>query len=543
AGITVIGNEFMEAQIDFVEVHDTFMADAFYFENIHVDMSNCDIYDIDGSAIQFSGIDNTFEAYYNLSIIDTNIYNCSEDGIAVWGDDHYGIFMIDVYNVDIWNISEDALWMLIGESGGNNANGSLFGTFDQMNIRDIGDMAVYMSTLYTRAGDSNWSNWFNCTFTNMTFENIKNTGMYVQLVYSTVYYHLVVDNSEFRNISLEPTFQRIGAIWWWFQGGGGETSMYVANTLFKNCNPQAFEVWDYGGNDFHFYNCEFTGMTQAGAYLGVKSSASQSPTVFEECSFHDADAKAVNSYFDYRGKGTPVMILNCTVWNLTDIAFAADGSSYTAGYGFNISGSDIHDIGDLAVDVYGYYNEGSLTLHIVNTTIARTTGVRIQLGQDSYQSGASLNVIVHNTSITESRGTALTVSGNTYYNPCRLYFQILNSTIDGALGDGINVKTEISGTSSYYKPRWDSSVFIINVTVNEVNGIGIALQAGSSTLPGTREFAMNETTIYGAQRGLFNVGYNGDLYYCDIQNTLKEDIFAIDARLDLFYCSFTNINE
>jgi hypothetical protein len=33
------------------------------------------------------------------------------------------------------------------------------------------------------------------------------------------------------------------------------------------------------------------------------------------------------------------------------------------------------------------------------------------------------------------------------------------------------------------------------------------------------------------------------MYYCDIQNTLKEDIFAIDARLDLWYCTFQNINE
>lgn len=543
AGITVIGNEHMEAQVDFVDVHDTWMADAFYFENVHVDMSNCEIYDVEGTAIQFNGIQNTFEAYYNLSIIDTNIYNCSEDAVGVLGDDHYGVFMVDMYNVDIWNISEDALWFLIGASGGNSANGSFFGTFDQMEIRDIGDMAVYMSALYTQMGDSNLSNWFNCTFTNMTVENIKNTGMYVQMVYSTVHYHLVVEDAEFHNISTDPTFQRLGAIWWWFQGGGGETSLYVADTLFDWCNPHAFEVWDYGGNDFYFYNCEFTNMTTAGAHLGVKGSASQSPTVFENCSFHDAEAKAVNTYLDYRGSGSPVMVLNCTVFNLTEAAFAADGSSYTQGYGFNISGSDIHDIGDLAVDIYGYYTEGTLTLDLVNTTVTRTGGVRVQLGQDSYQSGASVSVIVHNTTITDTAGSALVISGNSYYNPCRLYFQMLNSTIDVALGDGINVKTEISGTSSYYKPRWDSSVSIMNVTVSDVNGIAIALQAGASTLPGSREFAMNDTTILDAQRGLFDVGYNGDLHNCDIQGTLKEDIFAIDARLDLFYCTFANINE
>jgi hypothetical protein len=544
AGITMIGTEFMKAQVDFVEVHDTWMCGAFFFENVGmVDMSNCEIYDIEGTGVIFYGDTTIFDTWYNLSIIDTNIYNCEEDGLGVYGVDHAGIFGVDVYNTDIWNISEDAIFMLLGGSGGDNGNGSLFASYDLMDIYDVGDMAIYMSTLYTKAGDGNMSNIFNATFTNMTITDIKNTGMYVQLVYSTVDYSLVIDNVVFTNISLDPTFQRIGAIWWWFQQSQGSTQMYVANTIFKNCNPSAFEVWDYGGNDFHFYECEFTGMTQTAAQLSVRSSASQSPTMFENCSFHDADASGINSYLEYRANGIPVIVSNCTFYNLTYAAMQTDSTSYAGGQGFNISGSDIHDIDGMAVDVYGYYTEGGLTLHLRNSTVTRTGGVRIELGQDSYQAGAHMDVIIINSSVDWSSGTAVGVFGNSYYNPCRVFFQFINSTVTEALGDGIAIKTEISGTSSYYKPKWDASVTILNATITDVDGIGISMQSGSSTLPGDRDFKMNYTTVYGAQRGLFNVGFSGSVYYCDIQNTLKEDVFVIDARLDLWYCSFVNINE
>jgi hypothetical protein len=194
------------------------------------------------------------------------------------------------------------------------------------------------------------------------------------------------------------------------------------------------------------------------------------------------------------------------------------------------------------VDVYGYYTEGGMSLHVVDSTVTRTGGLRIELGQDAYSAGASMDVVVINTTITDTTGTAIGVYGAAYYNPCRVYLMVVNTTINEADADGVAIKTDVTGTSTSYHPRWDASVHLLNVTVTDVGAIGISLQAGG-TGSGTRDFEMNYTTVHNAQRGMFNVGFSGRLWYCDIQGTLKEDIIVIDARLDLFYNKFQNIND
>jgi len=544
AGITVIGNEFMTVKVDFVEVRDTRMAAAMYFENVQVEMSNCEIHDIEGTAVTFAGVRNTFYANYNLSIIDTEIYNVEGQGLGVRGTRHAGIFNVDLYTVDIWNITEDGIFMLLGSTVGDGGNGTMFATYDHVNVWDVGDMAVYMSSLYQVAGDGNLSNVFNVTFTNSTFSDSVNTGMYVQMVSSVVEFSLVLKHIVFTNISLNPTFQRVGAIWWWYQPGSGGTSLWAEDVYFGRINPYCFEVWDYGSSDFYFKDCEFTRFVQGAVYQTVRSNANGSPTSFEDCIFHDADAEGISVYMEYRGSGVPVQVTRCEIWNLTYAALVGDSSSYGKNYGFNVTDSWIHDIDSEAVDLYAYYVEGTLTLHLENTTVERTGGVRMELSQDSYQSGTTLDFMAINCSITDTKGSAISIYGSSYYNPCRANAIIINSTIDEATGDGISIKTEVSGTSSYYKPRWDANVKIINVDITNVDAIAISMvSSGGSSMPGTREFEINYTTVHDAQRGLFDVGYSGALWYCDIQGTLKEDIFAIDSRLDLWYCNFQDIND
>ena len=547
AGITVLGNEHMTAQIDFVKVYETWMTSAMHFENVQVDMSNCEIYDIEGSGVTFTTVDSTFETWYNLTLIDTNIYNCDGDGLGILGTDHNGIMGVDVYNVDIWNVTDDAIWLLLGGTTGDNGNGSLFANFDLMEVYDIGDMAVYLSTLYTVTGDSlNWSNKFNATFTNTTFTDIENTGMYVQHVYGSVDFNLQLDNVAFTNISLEGTFTRLGGIWWWFQLTQGQGSLYAKNVVFKRCNPAAFETWDYGGCNFEFVNCEFTEMTQAGALLSVKNSASQSPSVFENCTFHTADARGIDTFLETYAAGTPVHVFNCTFHNLSYVALSADASNYADGHGFNITGSEIRDIGAQAVYAYGYYLEGSITLHMINTTVTRTGGLRVEIGQDSYSAGGSMDVIVINTTIEDTIGTAISLYGGAFYNPCRIFFQLINSTITDALADGVSVKTDLTGTYVGYKPRWDCTVTILNTDITNVNGIAISLQAARSSIygnPGKRELTINDTTIYGAQRGLFIGGYTGKMWNCAVANTLKEDVYVLDGRIDMYYCDYNIIND
>jgi hypothetical protein len=546
AGITVIGNEDVKAQMDFVKVYESHNADGIYFENVQVDMSNSEIHDIEGNGVTFSTLDSTFEVWYNLTVIDTVIYNCDGDGLGIHGVNHNGIIGANVYNIEIWNVSDDAIWLLLGGTTGDNGNGSLFADFDLVDAWDIGDMAVYLSTLHTVTGTSaNWSNMFNATFTNSTFNNIVNTGMYVQLVYSTVDFNLHLDTVTFTNISLEPTFQRVGGIWWWFQLSQGRSTLYAENVVFKWCNPAAFETWDYGGCEYTFVNCDFSRMDQAAALLTVKGASSQSPSTFENCTFHDSDSVGIDTFLESSSSGTAVQVSNCTFHNLSYPALNAEGSSYADGHGFNVTNTNIRDIGSYGIYLYGYYLEGSLSLHMHNSTILRTAGLRVEMGQDSPNAGGSLDVMITNCTFLESAGTGVSLYGAAGYQPCRVYFTMMNSSVYDTLGDGVSVRSDILSTSRG-NPRWDATVTIINCDVEDAGGIGISLLSSRSSSfgnPGTRKFVINETEIYGGQRGIFTGGYVGKMYYCAVQSTLKEDVFVTDGRIDMYYCDYQVISD
>ena len=110
------------------------------------------------------------------------------------------------------------------------------------------------------------------------------------------------------------------------------------------------------------------------------------------------------------------------------------------------------------------------------------------------------------------------------------------------------IKSEDTGTKGsggYYKPKWDATVTIIGTTVSDVGGIGLALQsAGGSNLVATkRDATINYTDIRSAQRGVFLYGFKAMMYYCTVQNTVKEDVFVLDGRLDMHYCTFAGITE
>jgi hypothetical protein len=507
AGITVLGDDTVKAQMDFVKVYESRKADGIYFENVQVDMSNSEIYDIEGSGVTFSTQDSLFEVWYNLTLIDTEIYNCDGDGLGIHGVNHNGIISANVYNLDVWNVTDDAIWLLLGGTTGDNGNGSLFANFDLVDAWDIEDMAVYLSTLYTVTGTSaNWSNVFNVTFTNSTFTDIVNTGMYVQLVYSTVDFNLFLDTVTFTNISLEPTFQRVGGIWWWFQLSQGQSSLYAENVVFKRCSPAAFETWDYGGCNYEFVNCDFSQMDQAAALLTVKGGSSQSQSTFENCTFHNSDSVGIDTFMESSSSGTIVQVSNCTFHNLSYPALNAEGSSYADGHGFNVTNSNIRDVGSYAIYLYGYYLEGSMTLHMHNSSVLRTAGIRIEIGQDSPNAGGNMDVIITNSTILESAGTGISLYGSAGYNSCRVFFMLTNSTIHDTLGDGVSVRSDILGTGRG-NPRWDAQAIINNCDIEDAGGIGISLLSSRSSSfgnPGTRKFVINDTEIYGGQRGIFN---------------------------------------
>lgn len=543
AGISVIGTKEVTAKLDFVTVKNTMSADALFFENCQVDMSNCEINNTQGG-ITYSARDTEDYEWYGVSIIDTVITDIEGQGIGVTGTQHHGFITVDVYNTDIWNVTEDGLYFLLGTTTGGNGNGSLWVTIDLVNLWDIGDMAMYYSSLYQQTGMHNMSSVFNATITNSTFKDVFNTGTYVQMVSTVVYFNMIMENVAFEDISLDGSFDRLGGIWWWYQSSSGGTTLSVSNSSFTRCNPAGYQIWDYGGNDIHFYNTEFIESVQAGALVEWKS-GSQSPHLFEECTFKDIDGNGIDNPLANMnaGSGNPIHVYNSTFTNLTGTALVLDSQYYGKNMGFNVSGCTFTNIEGLAADLYAYYQQGTMMFHAVNTTFTNTGGVMMVLGYDYPSQTSTLDMIFDNCTFKDIIGTAVTMSGSSYYASDSANFMFVDSTIDGATGDGISVRLEVTGTSTYYKPKWDGQVYINNTVINNVGGIGISLSAGTGSAPGKRDLTINYTTIHTAQRGIFDIGFHGALWYCDIKNTLKEDIFSIDAMLSAYYCDFTQITD
>jgi len=545
-GISVIGNKDVTAQLDFVKVTQTRMADAIYLENVQLNMSNCEINGTQGSGVIYHAIETTALEWYNITIIDTDIMNIDGQGFGVRGTTHHGLINVDIYNTNIWNTSEEGTFILLGYTTGGDGTGSVWVSYDQMNIWDVGDQGMYFSSLYQVAGAHNSSNIFNATITNSTIKDVTNTGTYVQMVTTVVYFNMIMENVEFENISLDPNFDRLGGIWWWFDRSQGGTTLYVGNTTFTRCNYAGFESWDYGSNDFYFYNVTFTGSTSAGAIITKKlGTGNLSPYVFQKCTFRDSNGKGIDSRMEQMNQGSaqPVYVRNCTFENLTMTALALDSTYYGKNMGYNVSDSTFINIGSYAVDLNGMYQQGLLLFHAVNTTFTNTGGVQMIMGYDYINGASTLDMLFKNCSFKNIAGTAVLLSGSSYYSPDKVYFRFEDSTIDTASQDGISVQVAVTGTSTFYQPKWDGYVFINNSIINDLGGIGISLSAGSGSSSGKREMTINNTVIHTAQRGLFNIGFHGEMWNCDIKNILKEDIFSIGAKLQAHYCDFTQITE
>ncbi|MCK4969894.1 MAG: hypothetical protein KAS77_05185, partial [Thermoplasmata archaeon] len=506
-GITVIGNKNVTAQLDFVTVKNTRMADALWFENCQVNMSNCEVNTTGGDGVTLSLISSEAAQWYNMTVIDTEISNIDGQGLGVVGLHHFGFVNLTVFQTDIWNTTGDGIYLRFGTGTGGDGNGSIWATFDHINVYDIGDMGFYMSSIYQVTGMHNMSNYFNVTVINATFKDIKNTGTYCQWYFTQVNAHLVMEDVHYENVAMEdPTFDRLSGIWWWFYNSGGDNSVYVGNSSFIKCNPAGFESWDYGGSGISFYNVEFTQCKQAGVLILYKSTGNQSPWSFEECTFHDITGNGIDNPMEtmFSGSGNPVRVINSTFLNLTGSALRADSVYYANNIGYNVSGSTFTNIDGLVIDIYSYYAKGAIFLHVVNSTFKNTGGVEIELNRDYSQHGGAIDAIFINVSFEDISGTAVSVIGYSYYTAQRLNVQFINSTVERASSDGLRVWVEVLATSSYYKPTWDGQVTILNSTFQTIGGIGISLSAGSANAPGTRVLTINYTTIHTAQRGIFN---------------------------------------
>ncbi len=532
---------------EFAEIHDNWMGDMLFFKNSQVKIANSDIHDSSEDAIRIFVGDNEFNASYNCSIQDSEVYNSGVNCVVLSAWTNYGNAFLNAYNTKVHDSEADAFTIDVGDhTGSDNGNGSVFVSLDHVEIYNVGDQAMYTSSLYQVQG-SPGQNMYNITLNNCTIYEVTNTGFYVQLYGTVCNYNLALYDTTFTDISVTPSFDRVGAIWWWFYSSSGTSNLEAVNCIFDHCNPPMY-IWDYGSCNFHFVGCEFKNNIQDCLFDQIQSGASQSAMHVESCNFHDNEGYGIRTEVIYmwQGGGAPITVVNSTFSRngLPSLAVTTVGYEYASNVGFYVEGCLIEHQTAYAISVSAYYPQGPLVAHLNNTRINDTAGIYVGFNYGyGWQSQPTCDVMLVNSSVENTTGTAVLLKAIVSYYSAKTNLIMLNSTVSVAGGDGVAILMDRADQYGKGTGNFDSSVVISNTTIENVNGIGLTMMVGDATELGKRTFVFDHSLVFGAQRGVFNMGFLGDMYYSEIKNTLKEDIYQIGAKSTLYYCKFSNINE
>jgi len=533
--------------LEFVKIYENWMGDMLFFKNSQVKITNSVIRDGAEDMIRIFVGDNEFNKTYGCVIMDSMVYNSSLSAIILSAWTNYGNAALDVFNTKVHDTGADAFAIDVGDhSSSDNGNGSVYVSLDHVEIYNVGDQAVYTSSLYQVQGVA-FQNMYNVTLNNCSIHDVTNTGFYVQLYYTVIDYNLHIYDTAFKNISTKPSFDRVGAIFWWFYYSTGSADLVSINNTFDWCNPPVY-IWDYGSSTLFFKGCEFMRNIQDCIFDNVQSGASQAGVTVESCSFHDNEGYAIRTEIVYmwQGGGSPITVVNSTFARngMPSLAVTTVGYEYSQNVGFLVDGCVIEHQTSYAISVSCYYPQGPLIAHLNNTRINDTAGVYVGFSYGyGWQSQPTCDVMLINSSIENSTGTALLIKAIVSYYSAKTQLIMINSSIYKAAGDGVSILMDRADQYGKGTGNFDSTIIITNSSIQEVNGIGLTMMVGDTAEAGKRAFTIDHLLIFGAQRGIFNMGFLGDLSYCEIKNTLKEDVLQIGSKAMMYYCKFSNINE
>jgi len=535
-----------DVTLEFLTFLNNRAGNGLYTHNCNVTVANSLFSDIKVDGIYLFVGDNEWNVSYNATIQDTEIMNTTDDGISLQAYTNYGNARLNMFNTKVHDTKGGGVIIDVGDhSSSDYGNGSVFVELESCAIYNIADMGMYTSSLYQVAGTAG-QNMYNVSLLNCTMTNVTNTGIYVQIVYSAANYNLKIFNTKFTDISIKPAFDRIGAIWWWYQLTSGTGSLNVTRSNFTHCNPAGFFCWDYGACNFRFQDTEFTRNIMDGIFDQVKSSATQSPIFVDNCTFHDNEGYGIRSDVEYQYTGgcQPVMVSNSTFLRNGNAALAVTSASYeySSNSGFNVTNTLIKDHQSLAIKINPSQPQGAVILHMENCTVLNTGGIYVGCeGSYGYNGQPYIDCLIINSTITNSTSTALTVRCSSQYYGIRGGLVFYNSTITKAAGEGIRYTLsqmyDYSGGGGV-----EGSVDIRNSTVQNVNGIALSVTL-STTAQGKRTLYIANSSFYDGQRGLFSVGFGGEMWYGEVKGMLKEDVYLIGGKVDLHYVKFTLIAD
>jgi hypothetical protein len=537
-----------DVTVEFVEFSKNREGNGLYTHNCALAVANSKFSEVKQDAIYIFVGDNGFNVSYNATIQDTEIFNTTDDGVTLAAYTNYGNAYLKMFNVKVHDTKSSGIVIDVGDhSTGDNGNGSVFVELEGVAIYNIADMALYTSSLYQVVGVSG-QNMYNVSLLNSTVTNVTNTGIYVQILQSAANYNLRIYNTKFTDISIKPAFDRIGAVWWWYQYNSGSGTLNVTKSNFTHCNPAAFFGWDYGSCTMMFQDSDFTQNIQDAIFDQVKSGGQQSPIYVENCTFHDNEGYGIRSDVEYQWSGScvPIVVTNSTFLRNGNSALAVTSQSYdySSNSGFNVTNCLIAHHQNLAVSVNPDGPQGAVVLHMVNCTVFDTAGIFVGCSQAyGWQSTPFVDALFINTTIENSTSTALSVKAMSQYYGIKGGLVFYNSTIRKAGGEGIRFVVGQMYDYSWATGGVEGFLDIRNSTIEGCGGIALSMTSTSITSKGDRDFYIANTTFYDAQRGVFSVGFGGEMWYGEVKGMLKEDIYIIGAKANLYYVKFSLIAD
>jgi len=551
------------AELIYVEMDHTDAFYGIYTFNSDINISNSVFNDTTGTIGYFYVNSDVVDATFNVTILETEFVGAGGDGLHLASYYNNGVVTFDLYDVEIHDIALIGIFHEDGEKtygqGSPMGYGSVLCTLEQVEIYDIGDQGLALLSDNKASGPSHLG-FYNITMIDCHVHDIVNTGIYWIRYYSIVKTNLVIEGCVFEDIAMEPTWNRLSAVFAWRYGSvsGGYDLLYMGNTTFRRCNPGGLWFWDHGQGTygvggipryFHIYNCVFTECTQA-AILRVMDEGGQTGYfIVENCSFYDnlghgilIDNAVRPDLSSVYGMTLPHSKMD--VWNTTFINHGKSTLAVTSNcvdqvqeIGYFLKNCLIDHSDGFAVEIRPNNPKGVIYLHMNETRINDTMGVFL-FYDNEVATTAGFDVRIHNCSIENSTLTALYVRAQGPQAP-EAKVLIEDTVIRMSGRDGISVHVGPVGTAQ----QVSGFVQVHRVTIEEVDGVGIRVTNDRRDVLGTRFFYINDTTIWTAQQGVVVMGFPGEMWNTVVKDILLEDMRVTYTTVNVWYCEFTTIDD
>ncbi|MCK4970264.1 MAG: hypothetical protein KAS77_07050, partial [Thermoplasmata archaeon] len=202
------------AELSYVTLHNVHAVNGLYSFNSDVNISNSEFYDIDGTAAYFFVESDVPDKEFSVHIVESDFHDVDR-GPHLNSFYNNGNVVFNCYIVKVYNIAESGLRLEDGEKGYSTDRPAGYGSvhiiLDDLEVYNIGHQGMWMISDDKLSAPGHLG-FFNVSIIDSRIHNITNTGIYWIRYYSICKANLMIENTVFEDIAMEPTWNRLSAI-------------------------------------------------------------------------------------------------------------------------------------------------------------------------------------------------------------------------------------------------------------------------------------------------------------------------------------------